>query len=94
MKKGNPAPLSAEQKAEPEALAALPDSEIDTTGIPPVTDWSGAIRGPFYRPIKRPLSLRLDAGIVDCFQRQGVGCQTRIIAVPREYVERQRKERQ
>jgi uncharacterized protein (DUF4415 family) len=94
MKKGNPAPLSAEQKAELEALAALPDSEIDTTDIPPVKDWSGAIRGAFYRPIKKPLSLRLDADIVDWFQRQGSGYQTRINAVLREYVERQQKDRQ
>ena len=93
MKKGNPAPLSAEQKAELEALAALPDSEIDTTDIPPVKDWSGAIRGAFYRPIKKPLSLRLDADIIDWFQRQGVGYQTRINAVLREYVERQQKDR-
>lgn len=94
MKKGNPAPLSAEQKAELEALAALPDGEIDTTDIPSVTDWSGAIRGAFYRPIKKPLSLRLDADIVDWFQRQGAGYQTRINAVLREYVERHQKERQ
>ena len=71
MKKGNPAPLSAEQKAELEALAALPDSEIDTTDIPPVKDWSGAIRGAFYRPIKKPLSLRLDADIIDWFRTAG-----------------------
>ncbi len=93
MKKGNPAPLSAEQKAELEALAALPDSEIDTSDIPPVTDWSGAVRGAFYRPIKKPLSLRLDADVVDWFQRQGTGYQTRINAVLREYVERQQKDR-
>ena len=94
MKKGNPTPLSAEQKAELEALAAQPDSEIDTSDIPPVTDWSGAIRGAFYRPIKKPLSLRLDADIVDWFQRRGAGYQTRINAVLREYVERQQKDRQ
>ncbi|MGO9171603.1 MAG: BrnA antitoxin family protein [Rhodomicrobium sp.] len=94
MKKGNPAPLSAGQKAELEALAAMPDSEIDTSDIPPVTDWSGAIRGAFYRPIKKPLSLRLDADIVDWFQRQGAGYQTRINAVLREYVEHQQKDRQ
>ncbi|MGO9472413.1 MAG: BrnA antitoxin family protein [Rhodomicrobium sp.] len=92
MKKGNPAPLSAEQKAELEALAAMPDSEIDTGDTPSVTDWSGAIRGAFYRPIKKPLSLRLDADIVDWFQRQGAGYQTRINAVLREYVERHRRD--
>jgi uncharacterized protein (DUF4415 family) len=93
MKKGNPAPLSAKEQAELEALAAQPDSGIDTTDISPQTDWTGAVRGAFYRPIKKPVSLRLDADIVDWFQRQGAGYQTRINAVLREYVERHRKVR-
>jgi uncharacterized protein (DUF4415 family) len=49
------------------------------------------VRGPFYRPIKRPLSLRVDADIVDWFQRQGQGYQTRMNLALREYVERRRK---
>ena len=60
MKKDNPKPLTPELQAEHGALAAMPESEIDTTEIPPITDWSHAVRGPFYRPIKRPLSLRVD----------------------------------
>jgi len=59
MKKGNPVPLSANEKAELEALAAMPDSAIDTSDIPPQTNWAGAMRGAFYRPIKKPVSLRL-----------------------------------
>lgn len=31
-------------------LDAKPDSEIDTSDIPEVTDWSGAEVGKFYRP--------------------------------------------
>ena len=91
MKKGNPEPLTPELQAELEALAAMPDSEIDTSEMPPITDWSRAVRGPFYRAIKRPLSLRLDADIVDWFQRQGQGYQTRMNSVLREYVERHRE---
>ncbi|HEV2135550.1 MAG TPA: BrnA antitoxin family protein [Terracidiphilus sp.] len=59
--------------------------------MPEITDWSKAVRGGLYRPVKRPLSLRLDADVVDWFQRQGEGYQTRMNAVLREYVERQRK---
>jgi uncharacterized protein (DUF4415 family) len=59
--------------------------------MPPVTDWSRAVRRPFYRPIKRPLSLRVDADVVDWFQRQGQGYQTRMNLALREYVERRRK---
>jgi uncharacterized protein (DUF4415 family) len=86
MKKGNPEPLTPELEAEIEALAAMPDHEIDTSDMPEITDWTGAVRGAFYRPVKRALSLRLDADIVDWFQRQGQGYQTRINAALREYV--------
>jgi hypothetical protein len=43
----------------------MPESEIDTADLPPIADWSHAVRGPFYRPIKRPLSLRADADSID-----------------------------
>jgi hypothetical protein len=53
MKRGNPKPLTLKLQAELDVLAAMPDSEIDTTAMPPITDWSHAVRGPFYRPCKR-----------------------------------------
>jgi uncharacterized protein (DUF4415 family) len=83
--------LTPKLRAELKALAALPESEIDTAEMPAITDWSRAVRGPFYRPIKRPLSLRVDADVVDWFQRQGQGYQTRMNQALREYVERRRK---
>jgi len=46
MKRGNPEPLTPELKAELDALAGMPESEIDSTDIPPITDWSHAVRGP------------------------------------------------
>jgi uncharacterized protein (DUF4415 family) len=91
MKRGNPEPLTPELQAELDALAAMPESEIDTAEMPPIVDWSHAVRGPFYRPIKRPLSLRVDADIIDWFQQQGQGYQTRMNSALREYVERHRK---
>ena len=90
MKRGNPEPLTPQLQAELDVLAAMPESEIDTIEMPSIGDWSHAVRGPFYRPIKRPLSLRVDADIVDWFQRQGQGYQTRMNSAPREYVERHR----
>jgi uncharacterized protein (DUF4415 family) len=91
MKRGNPKLLTPELQAELDALAAMPDSEIDTTDMPPIIDWGNAARGAFYRPIKRPLSLRVDADIIDWFQRQGQGYQTRMNSALREYVERHRE---
>jgi uncharacterized protein (DUF4415 family) len=89
--RGNRKPLAPKLRAQLKVLAAMPESEIDTTEMPPVTDWSHAVRGQFYRPVKRPLSLRVDADVVDWFQRQGRGYQTRMNLALREYVERRRK---
>jgi hypothetical protein len=41
--------LTAEQKAELEALAALPDDQINTDDISEIMDWSDAQQGLFYR---------------------------------------------
>lgn len=90
MKRGNPEPLTPKLQAEIDALASRPESEIDTAEMPPIEDWSKAVRGALFRPIKRPLSMRIDADIIDWFQRQGSGYQTRMNAVLREYVERHR----
>jgi hypothetical protein len=53
MKRGKPEPLTPELQAELDALAAMPDSEIDTVEMPPITDWSHAVLRPFYRPCER-----------------------------------------
>lgn len=90
MKKGNPEPLTPELQAELDVLAAMPESEIDTTDMPPIADWSEAVRGGLYRPVKRPMSLRVDADVIEWFQRQGQGYQTRMNLALREYVERHR----
>lgn len=41
--------LTKQQIQELEKLNQLPDDQIDTSDIPEVTDWSGAVRGKFYR---------------------------------------------
>lgn len=91
MRKGNPKPLSPKLQAEVDALAKMPESDIDTTEMPPIRDWTRGERGALFRPVKRALSLRLDADILDWFQRQGPGYQTRMNSALREYVERHRK---
>jgi uncharacterized protein (DUF4415 family) len=62
--------LSADLRAQLQAVAALPDDQINTNDIPEVQDWSGAVRGKFYRPIKQRLTLRIDADIIDYFRKQ------------------------
>ena len=78
-------------QAELRDLAARPDDAIDYSDIPPVRDWSGAERGRFYRPVKRQISLRLDADLLDYFERGGKGYQTRLNAALREWVAKDRK---
>jgi uncharacterized protein (DUF4415 family) len=60
------------------ALAALPDHLIDLADIPEVTDWRGAVVGKFYRPIKKSLTIRLDADVLAWLRSKGPGYQTRI----------------
>jgi len=64
--------------AELAALARKHDEDIDTSDIPEVRDWSGAVVGKFYRPVKEAVSIRLDADILAWFKGQGCGYQTRI----------------
>lgn len=79
--------LTDEQHRELQRLAELPDEEIDTSEIPEIRDFSSAIRGKFYRPIKKQITLRIDADLIAWFKAQGGQYQTRINSALREYVE-------
>ncbi len=78
--------LTAERKRRLEKLSRVPDSEIDTSELPELTEkfWQNAVRNPFYRPVKQQLTLRLDADIIAWLRRQGRGYQTRANALLRE----------
>ena len=67
----------------------MSDDSIDFSDIPEVTDWSGAKRGLFYRPVKRQMTLRLDADLIEWFKQQGEGYQTRMNQALRDHVSRQ-----
>jgi uncharacterized protein (DUF4415 family) len=79
-------PLTEKQKAELEALAKMPDEQIDYSDIPPAADdfWNNAARGRFYRPVKTPTTIRVDADVLAWLKSQGKGYQTRINAILRE----------
>ena len=72
-------------------LAAMPDEEIDTSDIPEITDWSNAVVGRFYRPVKEPVTIRLDADVLDWLKQGGKGYQTRVNKILRAVMEQQRK---
>lgn len=89
MSKENSKPLTSDLDAELIALAALADDQINTRDIPEQKDWSGAQRGVFFRPIKKQLTLRIDADVIDWFKthaENGEGYQTTINSALREYV--------
>ena len=79
-------PLTEERKAEIEALAERPDSEIDYSDIPPLDEsfWAQAVPNPFFRPVKASTSIRIDADVLAWFKSQGKGYQTRINTALRE----------
>ena len=78
-------PMTEERLAKLEALAARPDSEIDFSDIPELTEeqWKTAVRGNFYRPVKRQITARGDADVLEGLKAQGKGYQSRINAILR-----------
>lgn len=82
----NLAPLTAQQRAELEAIKAMPDSSIDISDIPPLTDafWKNAVRNPFYKPTKTATTVRIDSDVLNWLRAQGKGYQSRINAILRQ----------
>jgi len=66
------------QAKELRDLEKMKQKDIDLSDLPEVRDWAGAVVGKFYRPIKKPLTLRVDADVLAWLKSQGKGYQTRI----------------
>jgi len=66
------------QEKELRDLEKMKPGDIDLSDLPEVRDWEGAVVGKFYRPIKKPLTLRIDADVLAWLKSQGKGYQTRI----------------
>jgi len=80
--------MSARERKELAALEKMPDSAIDTSDIPEITDWSKAQVGRFYRPIKQPVTIRLDADVIAWFKEIAPQYQTAVNKVLRDHMER------
>ena len=74
--------------SEIRALKRMKEREIDTTDIPATADWSKAVVGRFYRPIKKPVTIRLDADVLHWLKGQGDGYQTRLNSILRRAMEK------
>ena len=66
--------VSRKTAKELAALARMPDDKIDLTDSPEVREWRGAVMEKFYRPIKRPVTIRVDADVLARLKRKGRGC--------------------
>ena len=87
MKKVKKSKTLKDQDKEITALMRMKDEDIDFSDIPEIADWSNAVRGKFYRPIKKSLTLRVDADVLAWLKSQGKGYQTRINSFLREAME-------
>lgn len=78
-------PMTETRREDLEKLAALPDSQIDTSDAPELTDaqWAQATQGQFYRPVKQQVTARLDADVLAWLKAGGHGYQTRMNAILR-----------
>ncbi len=81
-----PAHLTVKQKAELEALDALPEDQIDTSDIPPLAEafWNNAVRNPFYRPAKQQVTLRVDADVLTWLRSAGRDYQAKLNRILRQ----------
>jgi len=63
-------------------------ASVEDQELPPelMRGWAG-----YFRPIKQPITLRIDADILAWFKKQGRGYQTRINRALREVVTEARK---
>jgi uncharacterized protein (DUF4415 family) len=69
--------LTREQKRDVRAIAAKRDEDIDFSDAPVVLDWSEAEMGKFYRPKKKPVTMRLDSDVIAWLKTEGRGYQTK-----------------
>ncbi len=72
-------------------LKRMKDRKIDLTDIPEIRDWSKAVVGKFYRPIKKPLTIRLDADVLAWLKSGGKGYQTRVNSLLRQAMEHRKQ---
>ena len=80
--------MNTSSKTDWDRLAKMEDKDIDISDIPELGD-------DFFQnaelrvPVKKPVTLRLDADVLEWFKAGGKGYQTRINQLLRKYMETQ-----
>ncbi|MCL2714933.1 MAG: BrnA antitoxin family protein [Alphaproteobacteria bacterium] len=82
----SPPPLTEQQQAEIRALAEMPDSAIDTSDIPPLSEkfWKNGIRNPLLKPTKTETTVRMDSDVLAWLESQGQDYHTRMNDILRD----------
>jgi uncharacterized protein (DUF4415 family) len=72
-------PITEKEKRQLAALRNLRDDQIDTSDMHEWTaeQWKNAVIGKFYRPVKKPVTMRLDADVIAWLKAKGRGYQTK-----------------
>jgi len=83
--------LAAALKRDIATIAAKTDATIDFSDMPEVVDWTGAEIGRFYRPTKRPVTIRLDHDVIEWLKSYGRGYQTKANLLLRHAMESSRQ---
>ncbi len=78
--------MARHKETELKRLTARREEDIDTSDIAEVTDWSGAVKGQFYKPVKQQVTLRIDADVLAWFKEKGGKYQTELNKVLREHM--------
>lgn len=89
--------MTEQQKKRLEALAQLPDDQIDTSEIPEWTAEDFAHAVPFsslYKPRKEQITARLDADVLAWLKGHGKGYQTLMNNLLRKEMLEELKQRQ
>ena len=66
---------AAKREAQLAKLAAMSDDDIDTDDIPeaPAENWVLAKQPSLYRPVKRYVTIRLDADVIEWLKERAQG---------------------
>ena len=79
-------------ESELQRLAARPEEEVELSEVPELDE--AFFREAEWRPpIKQPVTIRLDADVLEWFRSQGPGYQTRINRLLRRFMEAQQRRR-
>ena len=80
--------MNKHSKTDWKRLSEMRDEDIDTSDIPELDD-TFFEKAEVRLPLKKSVTIRLDADVLEWFKAQGKGYQTRINQLLRKYMEAQ-----